>query len=334
MSEIDQSEITDEDFPENVSITSSMAEGGSRFSHHRAEVERKREAKKREEEENLTFKPKLYEFKSTGDKQDGGGKSRFDKLYEHARKKQLQATSPEDAPPSPELTFHPTLVARSSSRSKRDESPAERVNRMYNAKGSGNNSVDVVEKPSFQPTISKRASSVERRQGDVAERLFQKSIQMKEKLEKIQQEEAERVPDECTFTPSLNTTSRSLSATRNRKTGAADVAERLRKAEEDKANRLEELRRAKQAREDAEATFKPNLIPSKRSPTPTRLNGGSSVLSSSGGSTSSKNVYERLSGASEHFSSSASTMTMDSEHTFRPTIPKASRDMTVRSLNL
>jgi hypothetical protein len=250
--------------------------------HYRAEVEKRLEAKKKAEQDNLTFKPKLFAYKGSTSSSGGvshssqaesAARSRFDKLYEQAKasKKSKELVVVE------ENSFQPILVARSSSRSRRSPSPGltrDSVQRLYEARGAGNNDQPLPDTYSFKPQITKRASSVERRHADVADRLIQKAVDIKRRHEqsKIAKENEEK--SLCTFSPKLNMNSEVLSSIKQRTSNLpSEVSERLLKYKHDRGERLESLRSTKAALESSHLTFQPNLSVSRtgsRASTPTR----------------------------------------------------------------
>lgn len=308
------------DYPAGPS-SNQGSEAQHRYSHHRAWVEKKMEARRKEEEEQLTFKPKLHEYKGSlpEDPEEG---SRFDRLYKDAKKRHFVAKVLKASAEEPPGAFQPQLATRSSSRGKRAPSPQGVHQRLHSQTGAGNAKPVEAEDHPFHPAITRKALEISRNQTvDVADRLFQKSFELKEKLEKKKAEAAAKqsTNEECTFSPKLPSNTRSLSANRARKavsegeTPPKAAADRLLKYEEQKKARLEMLRQTKLEVESSEITFAPNLKTS---------NQHISYKSSN----SSQTVFDRLISAQ---TSSKVQPPDNPECTFRPTISKVSRDMTV-----
>lgn len=146
------------------------------------EILMKREQKKREDEENLTFKPKIKNLKGSGPTSPEISSSRFDKLYSSARKKQEEEIIKQSKPP--EDTFKPKLVTNQKKwKEKRAASPGNVVDRLTATKSPQRAHP---EQYSFQPTISEKASSLDRNSGgvDVMERLYSKGKDLRSKHEK------------------------------------------------------------------------------------------------------------------------------------------------------
>jgi bifunctional DNA-binding transcriptional regulator/antitoxin component of YhaV-PrlF toxin-antitoxin module len=306
-----------DDFPEAGSNQGS--EKHHRYSHYRAWVEKKMEARRMEEEQQLTFKPKLHEYKGSapGNPEEG---TRFDKLYKDAKKRHLEAKVIKAHAEEPQGSFQPQLVTRSSSRGKRAPSPQGIHQRLHAQTGAGNlKSVQADDHP-FHPAITRKALEISRNQSvDIADRLFQKSFELKDKQDKkrAEAEAKQHNSEECTFSPKLPSNTRSLSASRAKKsvsegeTPPKAAADRLLKYEEQKKARLEMLRQTKMEVESSEITFAPNLKSTHQN-----------VAYKS--SNPNQTVYDRLQAVSKK-----SQLPDNPECTFKPTISKNSRDMTV-----
>lgn len=236
------------------------------------EVMMKREQRLREEEAHYTYKPQLVTSKAKKDalkqKEDV---NRFDRLYSDALKRHLECKWKE-ANGEDELTFKPKISkkgSRSNSRTRsaskeRDasrESTEQVANRLH-ATHTGRLK-EAPDEYSFQPTISKRAKSIDRKESQ--KRLYDLS-DPKEKKEQRLAELKRQELEQCTFTPSVSSNNKY-----NKKVPAMDIAERMAKYEEMKARRLQLAQQEKEEAELEGVTFKPELISSKkRSPSPSQ----------------------------------------------------------------
>jgi hypothetical protein len=292
-----------------------------RYSHYRAWVEKKMESRRIEEEQHLTFKPKLHEYKGNVPTNPEEG-SRFDRLYKDARKRHVEAKMIKAQSEEPQTSFQPQLATRSSSRGKRAPSPQPVHERLHTQTGAGNLKQVHKEDPPFHPAVTRKALEVSRSHNvDVADRLYQKSFEMKEKHDKkrAEQDKIQNTNEDCTFAPKLTSNTRSLSASRARRAvgeGEAppsSAAERLLKYEEQKKARLEMLRQTKLEVESSEITFSPNI--------------GVSAKIGYKTNTPNQTVFDRLNKESTAFNRVHSPE--NPECTFKPEIPRTSRDMTV-----
>ena len=288
---------------------------GSQHTHYRSLIEKRIELRRIEEDSQLTFKPALYEYKKSLPTSNEST-NRFEKLYKDAKKRQNEVKPS----PADQNSFQPTLVARSSSRGKRSPSPQNLVAKLHTQTGSGNQRPVAVQDPPFQPAITRKALEVSRSGGDIADRLFQKSFELKEKHERLKAEHDQKKNglEECTFSPQLPSNTRSLSASRIRKSlgegelAPKDPAERLYKYDEQKKARMELLRRAKEEVESSEITFQPRLV-------------STSAAISYRSSTPTQSVYERLSTESTISTGSPEV----AECTFQPQISRQSTELAV-----
>eukprot|EP01036_Dinobryon_divergens_P027480 gene27480-36258_t len=157
---------------DNHSVTSSS---GRSESNRRREVEQMNEIKRREEEANYTFAPKIStKFYVSKDAEE----NRFMSLYSDAKKK-LLTQKEERIKLDQELTFAPRFSTKPSSRSNSRERGQSIGERLYNATStvkdsqsfrnsisieniSLNSSMSSKSVCSFTPTISKRAKSIDR----------------------------------------------------------------------------------------------------------------------------------------------------------------------------
>ena len=277
---------------ENSSVTSSS--GRSESSNRRREVEQMIEMKKREEESNYTFAPKIstkvYISKDAEE-------NRFMSLYSDAKKK-LMLHKEERLKLDQAQTFAPKFSTKPSSRSNSRERGQSIGERLFNATSSAvkessqsmrstssienislNSSMSSKSVCSFTPTISKRAKSIDRSGSadrGIGDRLYSHSKIIQEKLEKVKAERDHKVAESCTFVPKTNVTSvstpsRSSSASKASSRASSvtqkRINDRMKEFEENKTKKIEIALQAKLQQETAEATFKPQLV-AKRLPTP------------------------------------------------------------------
>lgn len=199
----------------------------------RYEIMMKQLTKKKEDEENLTFKPKINSnsISIVNNKSNlivNDSSRRFELLYKDAQKRKETLTALSTSLIDKDLTFKPTISSKDRPKS-RDGSSTEVessdtqvassnsvTERLYNASGSGRKKqTEALEQPSFKPKITKRASSIDRSLvRDTAERLYNVSKENKEKEAKLKVEAETRELATCTFTPKISRKSRSLSASR------------------------------------------------------------------------------------------------------------------------
>lgn len=248
----------------------------------RLEVMMKREAKQKEIEENLTFKPKMLTRKSSFSKPSSNdGATRFELLYEDAKKRSAKITDKSaNSSFEKEITFQPQLVTRSRSSSRASlhddnssvgSTTSSFVDRLYTSskKDFSQNQAQY----SFKPSITKRASSIDRsHMRETTDRLYNLSSQIKAREERVKEERELEVLRKYSFAPTINPKSRDMSAERKRYSeGPKEIHERLLRYEEIKTRRLEAAMEQKRQQELAGVTFKPSINESsKRTPTPTR----------------------------------------------------------------
>ena len=245
----------------------------------RAEVEMQRAAKKKQEEDNLRFKPQIAHRKSTqkaSDDPDSPAKPEepaYNRLYSDARKKQEDAK----IPPKPEHTFKPNVPQRSNSNVKaRAKSPIDTSNRLYQTSARQPRSQEPA--GTFKPTISKRAKSLERNPGiSTADRLYAQAVMAKEKQEKMREQARQQEDASLTFAPSTNESSKP-----KEKGKSAPVSARMQSYIEQRNKKIEEARKEKEAREAAEFTGRPSIGNGKKRDSKT-------TTTSSGA-----NVFDRL----------------------------------------
>jgi len=299
------------------------------------EVMMKREAKKIAEASQLTFKPKLIESNlskrwSLDNSPQGLVSNRFDRLYSDAQKRKEEEKLKNDrvtAVADKDLTFQPKISPRAASRERsisNSSTPSsikkEHIERMYNSTGSGRSPTPTgqVEKLSFSPQITKRASSIDRSyMRESGDRLYSLSLIEREKHEKAKLEADKIELAACTFSPNISSSrpgSRSSSAQKGR--SPSNVTDRMQMYEEKRRQHIEEAVKMKLEREAADTTFKPNLstpIFKKKDDLPS-------------------NVFERLAMSVEKSEKKGLLEAeMHSEETFKPTT-NSSRPMTPTNL--
>jgi hypothetical protein len=231
----------------------------------RREIEMKRQQKIQQEKENCTFKPTMSSQRGRETSVKPVIGSRFDNLYSDAMKRKSEGPK---VVVDERNTFKPTISPRARSTSK-DRKPQELVNSLHNATGSGRATIreEVKDSNPYKPTITKRASSLDRTSlTDTNERLyaFRKKQEENNRQKKIEAEL--RAAQQCTFAPKI---SRSRSASRepivNNKPNA--VTDRLLKYGEDQKRKFEE-QKLEAERKAAEMKYQPTIPHSKLSPVP------------------------------------------------------------------
>ena len=271
----------------------------------RREIEMKRELKMEKEAARSTFQPELSARRGRDNSVKPVGGSRFDRLYNDAiKRKSDESRASIDAN---NYTFKPTISPKSRSVS-RERKPAELFNSLHSASGAGR--ITVKEAPKdvklFTPTISKRASSLDRSSSmlDVNARLYAAKKKQQENMEKEKEEAARRHAESCTFSPKLYR-SRSASRTRDDDANSGPVAERLLRHGEQMKIKHQDEKALREKEALAEAPFKPTII---RRP-------------SFSSDKSDVDVYSRL---TQHTEKDKSSMIaeLDVELTFQPKISK------------
>lgn len=279
----------------------------------REEVALKSANKKKEEEDNCSFKPTIAPhrkpLKKNGDPESPTKppEEAYSRLYTDARKKQEEAK----IPPKPECSFKPTLVHRNTSGSKekvRAQSPIESFNRLYRT---SHRQSRPVEQASFKPTISKRAKSLERNPGvSTSDRLYAQAVLAKEKQEKVRETIRKQEEAALTFVPSTNESTKPKSAA-EKGVKSAPVSERMKGYIEARNRKLEEAKREKEAKEAAEYTGRPSIGKHRKDSKTTVTAAGA-------------NVFDRLTKVEV-----AAVREKDAEETFKPTIYTSKRSQSV-----
>lgn len=280
--------------------------GRSASSNRRVEIEKMKERRRKEEEAQFTFFPKTVTKKKFESKVEFF-EDRFLILYGDAKKCHLmQRTERLKELLEEELTFSPKLSPRVRSVSRDAKNRKDFETRLHNISltaskermitvrsessdiGNSNNTKtkavgkSTVDECTFSPKISSRAKSMERVRGthlsdssamSVNERLYQQSVQLKEKHERRKAEAEKYMYEECTFTPQIAssraTSPRAASPrpssppkagkARNEYLSTA-LPERLMKYEKYRTERLQAAVRAREEKELKLATFQPQLV--------------------------------------------------------------------------
>eukprot|EP01038_Epipyxis_sp_PR26KG_P005258 gene5258-7307_t len=274
------------------------------FFNPRVEIMLKKELQLKEEEANFTFKPKLpnYTRKSTKG-EEGGGLSRFDRLYSDALKRQIET---KEAKVETNLTFQPQIHTRGRSKSpsvnSKSDSRASSTERgsLRGASPSARTKYDPNSVLTFKPQISKRAKSLERKvDAPVSERLFAHDQISKEKQKKIKEDLESKSSLLFTFAPKTNN--------KTLKTKSAEtelsVADRLGNYVKLRQQKILDAQKSKLERENSEITLKPTINKQSKWATPETP------------------VYQRLSSSALKDLSSVISQ-MDEELTFKPKITK------------
>lgn len=277
------------------------------------EVAMKRAAKKKEEEDNLRFKPTISKRKSSAKSGEIDSPAKtgeaYSRLYTDARKKQEEAK----VAPKPEFTFKPSVQQRPGSTTKdkaRAKSPMETSSRLHNTPSR----MTRVEEPknSFKPTISKRAKSLERNPGiSTADRLYAQAVIAKEKQEKMREQARQQEERALTFVPSTNESLKPKTAGERK---AAPVSERMQSYIDQRNKKIEEARKEKEAREAAEFTGRPSIGKRKDAKNTTPVAG--------------KNVFDRLTKVEK-----PAEAVKDEEETFKPHMFTSKRSQSASKAN-
>jgi hypothetical protein len=223
------------------------------FMSPRDEIRARKEAKRMEEESNLTFKPKLAVSKKMVTKPAGDASSPapvtiFARLSE-SKKKHADGDSTSPAP-----------GAQSKPRPK---ATPESINRLYAGSGVSktHSAHAAVVEENTAPKVKKQSAEEAARS---AARLYAQADRHKELMEATKNKVESENRDKCTFKPTLS--SRHKAPEKQEGELAADYTLRQAKYAADRARRLEEARRDREESELRECSFKPAL--NARSPAP------------------------------------------------------------------
>ena len=223
----------------------------------RDEIALRKEEKIRHEAEQLSFQPSLQSRR--GKLKTGPVGTTFDRLYDDAVKRQEEEPKMKPRTDQSELTFKPSIspMARSLSVDRR---ASDLVNKMH--KGAGRVVFAETTTHSFQPKISKRASSLDRSSSasDTSERLYAAKDIQKRKLEMKKAEDVLRHAEKCTFSPVVSTKVRASSTIVEPVGKPLSISDRLRQYAEGKKDRLDIVKGLQVGREMEGVTFQPELV--------------------------------------------------------------------------
>ncbi len=224
-------------------------------------MELKKEAKRREEEQNNTFKPQLITRKKSASNvskpeadaavpadpverlHSGTGPRKKAEEERHQRKEITAAAKPAPKPARKSDSFHA-------------DKPS--VDAMYRAHGAGRpkQSAEEAPKESFTPQISKlaRAKSMEARDGNkmpLGERLYAHAAAEKAKKEELRLKLLREEEEKCTFSPAITP------AAAARADEGVPLVERMNAFQAAKQKKIEDALKEKESKERAAATFRP-----------------------------------------------------------------------------
>ena len=243
-----------------------MIAKGSQKKSVREEIEDKLRLKREEDEENLTFKPKIFTNAraSMGEDQTIGTVDRFSRLYNDAFQRQVkQSIALEDLCNSESIKSSTASAVRSVSASGRDKLNSstiseESINRLYNAHGAGRSRKnEVMIESDFKPKLcTKRSSSAERQsQQQYCDRLYNNYHKIQEKHSHLKEKIIKKESAECTFTPKVNN-----DFNKNIKNSEVPVTERLLRYDELRNERLARKTKEKETAEANQTPFKPTIV--------------------------------------------------------------------------
>ena len=269
----------------------------------RREIEKRKEEKKRLDEANCTFQPDFEARRGRDSAVKPVVGSRFDYLYSDAIKR---VTEGPRGIHEEKNSFKPRISPRARSISS-DRKATDMINSLHNASGAGRANIKEAPKDpnAFKPTITRRASSLERNSvTDTNSRLYEFRNRQEENLLKKKEEADVRLSMECTFAPKVT---RSRSASRESVGSLIPVVDRLLQYGEEKKTKLNEEMKLKAAKDALDETFQP-VIPRSR-------------FSSFTADPDDPDVYSRL--ALPIFKDfSAQLAANDADLTFQPNLPK------------
>ena len=283
----------------------------------REEVTRMLEERKREKEENLTFRPALKKSNSSNNVMDERSiDERFEKLYNEAKKRQ-------ETRKELNYSFKPTINAKSQRRS---STPDALTQRLYEAPGAGkprrSASAEKSRQRSFSPQITSRARAIERggTQSSPTSRLYKQAQAMKENKEALASKINRESSKECTFKPKTNKDVKSPN-------GGVPLEQRMEKYVAMREKRLQDLKEKQLAQEAEKATFKPTSYTKSRpkSPSVERMEVSKTTSKPQRSRTPTKNesavgtVFDRLTNATPRKSKEVVHVDKDEkELTFKP----------------
>ena len=244
----------------------------------RKEIALKKEKLLRTSEENLTFQPTLYA--RPGDVKSKGTPlvSRFDRLYGDAVNRLEGDPKSRSRHDDRELTFKPSISPKARSFST-DRRASDLVNSMHKGIGVGRTPPKESPKDSclFKPTISKRASSVERASSlvDTTSRLYGSKDAYKQKMDLRKAADDKRNAEACTFSPMMSAKIRVNTISASLTPKSPNLADRLSSYAANKKSKLEQEKASQESRIMEGVTFQPKLISKSKNATVSQSVGAS-----------------------------------------------------------
>ena len=236
--------------------TESESDAGIKLT-RREQVQRMREQRLREENEQLTFKPAVTQRRGRDTTVEGGKVNRFDRLYGEAKSRKEKVIAPEEVP-----SFKPTITSLGQTK-KRSQTPEGVSKILHSARSTRKDTKSGDTEHTFTPQISKRGKSLDRgRDVSPSSRLYAQAEITQLKLAKKAEEKAKADTKDCTFAPQTNANKKTSASSLNRED--ADVTRRMQKYILLKEKKLEQLRLMREAEASQVATFKPATYTSNR----------------------------------------------------------------------
>lgn len=222
----------------------------------REEVALKHKLKLDMEASQFTFQPTLSARRGrTIDSKAAG--TRFNRLYDDAMKRKNEGSKSKVE--ADEYTFTPTLSTRSRVASRERNNP-DFFDSMHKATGSGRSSKSEmpVDANLYKPTISKRASSLDRQSTLTAQNLrrMESDQRRQDAISKQRDEDNRRIAETCTFMPKIYS-SRQGPRSKSVDSDRSNVSDRIQEYGERRKAWLEKEKLSKANEEIADATFKP-----------------------------------------------------------------------------
>ena len=229
-------------------------------------IENRKEKERLEDEANYTFTPKVKELKKAQSPREKE-RSRFDKLYSEAVKKNLNLKEKGNSKivSTAECPFKPYITTKGASSRGFARERTYSISRPKTAPtGIPVNNPDPEAR--FHPIIPRRSLSIEREYDRKAfcDRLYLHSKVLKEKFEKVQKEKAAAELDQCTFSPRIPLSPRSRSSSRGRAASAEpryhpSFPDRQERLVQNRNKKIEEMAQMKMKNDMKDLTFKPQL---------------------------------------------------------------------------
>ena len=259
-----------EDDPEDFSFEVEAQPAIGEILSKRKEIALKKEKLLRTAEDNLTFQPTLYARPGDIRSKVDPLVSRFDRLYGDAVKRLEVDPKSRSRHDDRELTFKPSISAKARSFST-DRRASDLVNSMHKGIGVGRTPPKESSKNPclFKPTISKRASSMERTSSvvDTTSRLYASKDAYKQKLDLKKAADDKRNAEVCTFSPIMPAKIRMNTITGSLIQKSPNLADRLNSYAATKKSKLEQEKASQELRSMEGVTFQPKLISKSKNAT-------------------------------------------------------------------